>query len=114
MMRRYVLVLLALTCSLGAVSATPAARSTRICRPILVPLRGTTDKTAYGVKILKGPVACKTARSVLRSFLVTSTSPHGWLCFRGHASQHQTWAASCGRRNGALVRAYAKPRPKPV
>jgi hypothetical protein len=112
-MRHSVLILIALTCSLAATSAAPASSASTTCRPIIVPVAGSTDRAAYGVKVLRGPVACRTARSVLRIFLVGGTSPHGWLCFRGHTSQNQTWAASCSRRS-SLVRAYPKPKPKPV
>jgi hypothetical protein len=62
----------------------------------------------YGVRVEHGRVGCKSARSVLRSFIATSTTPPGWVCFRGHSSD--AWAAACAGvsaplRN-AVIRAY--------
>jgi hypothetical protein len=113
-MRTFVIAALVLTCSLGAASAAPRTQNQKPCGLISARVPGTAKAAEYSVTIVTGPVACKTAKSVLRFFLSKSASPRGWACFRGHRSQHQTWAAACSKPKGALVRAYAKPNPKPV
>jgi hypothetical protein len=70
-----------------------------------VPL-GSTRQLVYSVRIVKGSVSCRTARRVMHTFIAKSTYPRGWFCARGHASQNQKWAASCGTRAGADVKAY--------
>jgi hypothetical protein len=60
------------------------------------------------VRIVEGPATCRTARRVLKIFLTKHVSPRGWFCTRGHASQNQPWAAACGSRAGAVVRAYGR------
>ena len=82
---------------LGA-SARPAGAIIR-CGTISVP-------QVYRVRIVKGPATCRTARRVLKVFLAKNLSARGWFCARGHASQNQAWAAACGSRAGAIVRAY--------
>ena len=64
----------------------------------------------YRVRIVKGPTTSRTARRVLKVFLTKTVSPRGWFCVRGHASQNQAWAAACGTRAGAVVRAYGPVR----
>jgi hypothetical protein len=59
----------------------------------------------YLVRIVKGLATCRTARRVLEVFMTKDVSPRGWFCARGHASQNQAWAAACGSRAGAIVRA---------
>ena len=81
-----------------AASARPAGAVVR-CGTISVP-------QVYRVRIAKRPATCRTARRVLKVFLTKDVSPRGWFCARGHASQNQPWAAACGSRAGAIVRAY--------
>jgi hypothetical protein len=95
---RVVLVLAAVVLAGLAASARPAGAVVR-CGTISVP-------QVYRVRIAKGPATCRTARRVLKVFLTKDVSPRGWFCARGHASQRQAWAAACGSRAGAIVRAY--------
>jgi hypothetical protein len=81
-----------------AAGARPAGAVVR-CGTISVP-------QVYRVRIAKGAVSCRTARRVLKVFLTKDVSARGWFCARGHASQNQAWAAACGSRAGAIVRAY--------
>jgi hypothetical protein len=81
-----------------AAGARPAGAVVR-CGTITVP-------PVYRVHIVKGPATCRTARRVLKIFMTKDVSPRGWFCARGHASQNQAWAAACGSRAGAIVRAY--------
>ena len=85
-----------------AAGARPAGAVVR-CATISVP-------PVYRVRVVKGPATCRTARRVLKVFLTKDVSPGGWFCARGHASQNQTWAAACGSRAGAIVRAYGPVR----
>ena len=68
------------------------------------------NELVYRVRIVKGAISCRTARRVLRVFMTKDVSPQGWFCARGHASQNQAWAAACGTRAGAIVRAYGPVR----
>jgi hypothetical protein len=91
----------------AAVSVSAGASATTApCRPITVRLGG--NDFSYRVRVEHGRIVCLTARSVLRSFIVTRRSPHGWACFRGHTGT--PWAAACsgfgGLRRGVIVRAY--------
>jgi hypothetical protein len=88
-----------------AVLAQPARAIVR-CGTISVPEYGSTKQLAYRVRVVKGPATCRTARRVLKIFMTRDVSPRGWFCARGHASQNQAWAAACGSRAGAIVRAY--------
>jgi hypothetical protein len=81
-------------------SADPTLRS---CGRFSVKLSGRTY--TYAVRVAVGRLSCASARTVLRSFIVTGRSPRGWFCVRGHASQGQKWAAGCTRA-GADIRAY--------
>jgi hypothetical protein len=92
-----------------AASARPAGAVVR-CGTISVPEYGSTKELVYRVRIMKGPATCRTARRVLKVFLTKDVSPRGWFCARGHASQNQAWAAACGSRAGATVRAYGPVR----
>ena len=85
-----------------AAGAQPAGAVVR-CGTISVP-------QAYRVRVVKGPATCRTARRVLKVFLTKDVSARGWFCARGHASQNQAWAAACGSRAGAIVRAYGPVR----
>jgi hypothetical protein len=95
---RVVLVFAAVALAGLAASARPADAVVR-CGTIKVP-------QVYRVRIVKGPATCRTARRVLKIFMTKDVSPRGWFCARGHASQNQAWAAACGSRAGAIVRAY--------
>ena len=95
-------VLAALVLAGLAVSARPAGAVVR-CGTISVP-------RVYRVRIVEGPATCRTARRVVKIFLTKHVSPRGWFCARGHASQSQPWAAACGSRAGAVVRAYGPVR----
>ncbi|WP_028062589.1 hypothetical protein [Solirubrobacter soli] len=86
----------------AGLAATPAhAAGTRQCG-----LTPRIDGVRYQVDVVKGPVACKTARSVASKFLRNGTIAPPWHCFRGHESQNQDWAASCSRGKN-LFRVYA-------
>jgi hypothetical protein len=74
-------------------AASPAhAASVRQCG-----LTARIDGERFEVDVVKGPVACKTARRVATTFLRKGTIAPPWHCFRGHESQGQDWAASCSR-----------------
>jgi hypothetical protein len=77
-------------------------------RPGAAVVRCVPQPVVYRVRIVTGRVLCRTARRVLTTFLQKEVSPRGWFCGRGHASQSQKWAAACGTRAGALVRAYRR------
>ena len=47
----------------------------------------------YPVRVMKGSVSCKTARSTLKGFIKSGNQPRGWQCFDGHSGQN--WAATC-------------------
>jgi hypothetical protein len=94
-------VVFAVVAALAAV-ARPAGAVIR-CGTISAP-------EVYRVRIVKGPATCRTARRVLKVFLAKDLFPRGWFCARGHASQNQAWAAACGSRAGAIVRAYGPVR----
>jgi hypothetical protein len=68
-----------------------AGAKARICTPVTVRVQG--NDFTYPVKVLKGKVSCKVARSTLKHFIGKSSSPHGWACFRGHGADK--WAAKC-------------------
>jgi hypothetical protein len=79
---------LALSVSLTVTSAGAKARS---CKPVTVRVQG--NDFTYPVRVLKGRVSCKVARSTLKHFIGSGASPHGWACFRGHGSDN--FAATC-------------------
>jgi hypothetical protein len=99
---RVVLAVAVVALAVLAAAARPAEAVVR-CGAISVP-------EVYRVRIVKGPATCRTARRVLKVFLTKDVSPRGWFCTRGHASQNQKWAAACGTRTGAIVRAYGPVR----
>jgi len=99
---RVVLVVAAVALAALAASARPAEAVVR-CGTTSVP-------QVYRVRIVKGPATCRTARRVLKVFLTKDVSLRGWFCVRGHASQNQPWAAACGSRAGAIVRAFGPVR----
>ena len=83
----------------------PASAASKTCRRIS--LKTDARNRAYSIRIDQGTVTCASAKRVrLRRFLTKSVPPRGWLCFRGHASQHQSWAAACATPNGASVKAF--------
>jgi hypothetical protein len=90
----------------GALLVAPHAGAAVACGRISFTQFGTTRQLAYSVRIVKGNVSCRTARRVLRTFMTKNTYPRGWFCARGHASQSQRWAAECGTRAGAEVKAF--------
>jgi hypothetical protein len=96
----------ALTVAVAGMLATPPAASSAIkaCGHVSFTQRGKTY--AYSVRRDKGLTTCIRARTVMRAFLITAASPRGWFCVRGHASQHQRWAATCAAGGGAIVRAF--------
>ena len=76
-----VIAALALSASLTVAAAGAKARS---CKPVTVRVGG--NDFTYPVKVLKGNVSCKVARSALKHFIGKSSSPRGWACFRGHSA----------------------------
>jgi hypothetical protein len=78
------------------------------CGTVSVQAYGVAQPVVYRIRIVTGRVSCRTARRVLTTFLAKDISPKGWFCARGHASQSQKWAAACGTRAGATVRAYRR------
>jgi hypothetical protein len=88
-------------------TARPAGAVVR-CGTVSVREFGVPQPVVYRATIVTGRVSCRTARRVLVFFLQKSVPPRGWLCARGHASQNQKWAAACGTRAGANVRAYRR------
>jgi hypothetical protein len=99
---RVLLVVAVVVLATFAAGARPAGAVVR-CGTISAP-------QVYRVRVVKGPATCRTARRVLKVFLTKDESPRGWFCARGHASQNQAWAAACGSRAGAIVRAYGPVR----
>jgi hypothetical protein len=95
---RVVFVTAVVTLAALAGALRPAAAVVR-CGTISVP-------EVYRVRIVTGAISCRTARRVVKVFMTKDVSPRGWFCARGHASQNQSWAAACGTRAGAVVRAY--------
>jgi hypothetical protein len=87
--------------------ARPASAVVR-CGTVSIREFGVAQPVVYRVRIVTGRVSCRTARRVLTTFLAKDVSPKGWFCARGHASQSQKWAAACGTRAGATVRAYRR------
>jgi hypothetical protein len=107
-MRLFLIV--AAAASLVALGAASPARPVVRCGTVSVHEYGVSGPVVYRVRIVTGRVSCRTARRVLGVFLGKDVSPRGWYCARGHASQSQAWAAACGTRAGALVRAYGPVR----
>jgi hypothetical protein len=105
------LLLLATALLAAAVLAVaPSTGATVRCGRISITPYGSNRQLAYAVRLVAGRVSCTTARRVMRTFLAKSVSPRGWFCVRGHASQGQKWAASCGTAAGADVKAYGPVR----
>ena len=106
-MRMAVLLLLALLVLGAALSASPRAPASTVpCSTITLRVGG--NDFSYRVRVERGRIACRTARTVLRSFMASSFTPRGWACFRGHGGN--AWAAACtgvtGLRRGVIIRAY--------
>jgi hypothetical protein len=76
----------------------PAAAAGKPCGRIHV-LSGDALAT-YRVRVIKGRMTCVRARALLLAFSRTDRNPRGWVCFRGHASQSQAWAATCASADG--------------
>jgi hypothetical protein len=79
------------TFAIFALSAGGAAAKSHKCPNVTVRLSG-SDFT-YPVRVMKGSVSCRTARSTLKGFIKTGNQPRGWQCFEGHSGQN--WAATC-------------------
>jgi hypothetical protein len=87
---------------LAALAATPAhAAVSHDCG-----LTPRIDGQRFQVMLVKGKIACKTARRVATKFVRDDTIAPPWHCFRGHESQGQDWAAACSRGK-ILFRVYA-------
>ena len=106
---RVVLVVAAVVLAALVAAVRPASAVVR-CGTVSVPEYGSSKQLVYRVRIVKGPATCRMARRVLKVFMAKDVSPRGWFCARGHASQNQAWAAACGSRAGAIVRAYGPVR----
>ena len=101
--------LLPLVAGLAAVAALavpPRSSAVVACGRISFTPFGTARQGAYSVRIVKGAVSCRTARRVMLRFMEKNTFPRGWFCARGHRSQGQKWAATCGTARGVDVKAY--------
>ncbi|HEX6702615.1 MAG TPA: hypothetical protein VF101_17950 [Gaiellaceae bacterium] len=96
--------------SAAVLALTPSTGATVGCGRISITPYGSNRQLAYAVRIAAGRVSCTTARRVMRTFMAKSVFPRGWFCVRGHASQGQKWAASCGTAAGADVKAYGPMR----
>jgi hypothetical protein len=105
---RVALVVAAAAAIVGVLSTARPAGAVVRCGTVSVRKYGVPQPVVYGVRIASGRISCRTARRVLGVFLQKSVSPRGWFCTRGHASQSHKWAAACGTRAGALVRAYRR------
>jgi hypothetical protein len=103
---RVVLLVAAAAAVVAALSSAGPAGAVVRCGTVSVREYGVPQPVVYRVRIVAGRVSCRTARRVLTVFLQKDVSPRGWFCARGHASQNQKWAAACGTRAGATVRAY--------
>jgi hypothetical protein len=93
------LAILACACVLAGAAATaaPAAQTQKACGLI------TAGKATYRTAVVQGRVTCTNTRRVLTVFSRTARSPRGWVCFRGHASQHQRWAVTCASADGKRI-----------
>ena len=96
--------------SVAVLALTPTTGAAVGCGRISVTPYGSNRQLAYAVRIVAGRVSCTTARRVMRTFMAKSVYPRGWFCVRGHASQGQKWAASCGTAAGANVKVYGPVR----
>jgi hypothetical protein len=105
---RTVLVLASIAAVATVLSAARTAGAVVRCGTVSVRELGVPQPVVYRIRIVSGRVSCRTARRVLTTFLAKDVSPRGWFCARGHASQSQRWAAACGTRAGATVRAYRR------
>ena len=105
---RVLLVVAAAAAVVAVLSSARPAGAVVGCGTVSVREFGVPQPVVYRVRIVTGRVSCRTARRVLTVFLQKNASPRGWFCARGHASQNQKWAAACGTRAGANVRAYRR------
>jgi hypothetical protein len=94
------LMLVVATFAIYLFSTGGAAAKSRTCANVTVHF-STGDQT-YPVKVLKGRVSCRTARSTLRHFIRSGNPQRGWQCFDGHSGQN--WAATCFVGNAQHVR----------
>jgi hypothetical protein len=95
------------TFAIFALSAGGATAKSHKCSNLTVRISG-SDFT-YPVRVMKGSVTCKTAKSKLKGFIKTGNQPRGWQCFRGHGGDN--WAATCvvvgsGGHTRKQIRAY--------
>jgi hypothetical protein len=81
-----------------SLTVSEAGAKPRTCTPVTVRVYG--NDFSYRVKVLKGQVSCKVARSTLKHFIAKSSNPRGWACFRGHSADK--WAAKCSSTGKAL------------
>ena len=93
------LAVLACSCVLACAAATTAQAAPTLKSCGLI----TVHRATYRTAVVQGRVLCATARRVLTVFTRTSRGPRGWVCFRGHASQHQRWAATCASADGKRI-----------
>jgi hypothetical protein len=84
------------------VLAAPASGKRKFCLAVAA------NGYSYPVRVLKGDVSCKTARSTLKHYIIEFTAPRGWTCFRGHGQD--VWAATCIKGGevhpSVFIRAY--------
>ena len=93
-MDRRVSLLVAVVAALAksvSLTVADAGAKAHACKPVTVRVGG--NDFTYPVKVLKGNVSCKVARSTLKRFIAGSSSPRGWACFRGHSADR--FAAKC-------------------
>jgi hypothetical protein len=101
------LTIVAATLAIFGLSAGGAAAKSHKCSNLTVRISG-SDFT-YPVRVMKGSVRCRTARSTLKGFIKSGNQPRGWQCFDGHSGQN--WAATCvvvgsGVHTRKQIRAY--------
>jgi hypothetical protein len=101
------LTLLVATFAIFALSAGGAAAKSHKCSNLTVRISG-SDFT-YPVRVMKGSVTCRTAKSTLKGFIKSGNQPRGWECFDGHSGQN--WAATCvvvgaNNKTRKQIRAY--------
>jgi hypothetical protein len=99
---RVVLVVAVVVLAALAAEARPAGAVVR-CGTILVP-------QVYRVSIGNGARNVPDRAARAEDLSDEGRLSKGWVCTRGHASQNQAWAAACGSRAGAIVRAYGPVR----
>ena len=99
-MTRTMRALLILTAVVLLLPAGSASAKRKLCMAI------TADHDNYPVRVLKGDVACTTARAALKHYIIKFAAPEGWTCFRGHGQD--VWAASCIKGSETHPRAFIR------